>query len=205
MGARLTVRNKMDFYKKFPKAPADLYEKEKRNFTKYAKRDEEGILGLNVRDWDRSLKASYSEKGISHLIFVAADRDRDDFVEWHEYISALGYIKYGTPKQRFRAVFELYDKDGDGALDKEELMEGISMSLVLNGMSVGTKYAEGRLQTEAKKRAQRIIDKYDFDGDATVDLDELYSSFQEDADLFNDLFLFILTDDDDAAALLAKK
>ena len=62
-------------------------------------------------------------------------------------------------KQEIKEAFDLFDTDGSGSLDVEELAQVLCMG--------------GKLtKAEALEKATSIIGKYDFDGNGSLDIEE---------------------------------
>jgi len=194
MGARLSVKSEDDFYKKFPDAPENFYQEQRERFRKYAKEDEDGVLGLNTKEWHKAVKVGKEDKEFSTIAFMVADTNGDDYVQWFEYITALGYITFGTFEQKFRVAFSLHDEDGNGILDKEELVQAVTVTLIINECSRGKECTEDDVKDEAKFRAKMILEKCDLDGDGNVDIDEMYTAYQEHPEIFGDLLFFSLVE-----------
>ena len=191
MGSGQSVKNKADFYKKFPSAPASYYDDEKAVFAKYGKRTEDGKLGLRLEDWDKALE-NKSRDALLHVAFVASDRDRNGFVDWREYITALGYVMFGTPEQRFRVAFSLHDLDGNGKLDKSELIKCIAFVLELKETAASSHRTEAERMKKAKDRAERFIEIADIDGNGTVEIDEMWVALKRHPELGEDMLFFTL-------------
>ena len=75
---------------------------------------------------------------------------------------------------QLRAVFDLFDADGSGMLDEEELAD----AMVVLGLGVDTDVGNQR------KEARRLMERVDSDNSRTVDFEEFQSLMQESIALY---------------------
>lgn len=48
---------------------------------------------------------------------------QDGVVDFREYVKAISMLIEGTPVEKLRWSFKLYDKDKDGAISRREMLE----------------------------------------------------------------------------------
>ncbi|XP_026032090.1 guanylyl cyclase inhibitory protein isoform X1 [Astatotilapia calliptera] len=65
-----------------------------------------------------SESAEYAEQ-----IFRTLDSNGDGVVDFREYVMAISMLIEGSAVEKLRWSFKLYDKDRDGAITKEEMLE----------------------------------------------------------------------------------
>ncbi|XP_061138062.1 guanylyl cyclase inhibitory protein [Syngnathus typhle] len=61
--------------------------------------------------------AEYAEE-----IFRTLDKNEDGLVDFREYVMAISMLVEGSAVERLRWSFKLFDKDGDGAIKREEML-----------------------------------------------------------------------------------
>ncbi|XP_037110541.1 guanylyl cyclase inhibitory protein [Syngnathus acus] len=61
--------------------------------------------------------AEYAEE-----IFRTLDKNEDGLVDFREYVMAISMLVEGSAVERLRWSFKLFDKDGDGAIIREEML-----------------------------------------------------------------------------------
>ncbi|XP_077425276.1 guanylyl cyclase inhibitory protein isoform X2 [Vanacampus margaritifer] len=61
--------------------------------------------------------AEYAEQ-----IFRTLDKNEDGLVDFREYVMAISMLVEGSAVERLRWSFKLFDKDGDGAIIREEML-----------------------------------------------------------------------------------
>lgn len=52
----------------------------------------------------------------------AASRTQDGYIDFMEYVAALSLVLKGKVEQKLRWYFKLYDVDGNGCIDRDELL-----------------------------------------------------------------------------------
>ncbi|PRP80010.1 calcium-binding protein [Planoprotostelium fungivorum] len=75
---------------------------------------------------------------LQDLIFNKFDRDKSGSVDFIEFISGLSVLTRGTPDEKLRSAFEMYDIDGNGSISKEEFKKILSSFIVFRGGTITT-------------------------------------------------------------------
>uniref|UniRef100_A0A8C3Q1L1 EF-hand domain-containing protein n=1 Tax=Chrysolophus pictus TaxID=9089 RepID=A0A8C3Q1L1_CHRPC len=73
-----------------------------------------------------------------------------------EYVAALSLVLRGKMEQKLRWYFKLYDVDGNGCIDRHELLNIIKAIRAING---------GDHETSAEEFTNRVFNKIDVNGD----------------------------------------
>lgn len=55
---------------------------------------------------------------------------QDNTIDFLEYVAALNLVLRGKLEHKLRWTFKVYDKDGNGCIDKTELLEIIDVSRI---------------------------------------------------------------------------
>ena len=121
-------------------------------------------------------KAMKLPVGDAKRLFKAADRSRDGFLDFHEFLCMMALMQpNSTSEQKLELVFAMYDVDHSGALDQIEVR----------------KLLENMLTTEDvdHKEAQikKVVGRFDADGDRKVSLPELKVALKDEGFL-NEFF-----------------
>ncbi|MGH0156148.1 UNVERIFIED_CONTAM: hypothetical protein FKN15_031196 [Acipenser sinensis] len=73
-----------------------------------------GFFGVT----DNQEAAEYIEN-----MFRAFDKNGDNTIDFLEYVAALNLVLRGKLEHKLKWTFKMYDKDGNGCIDKTELLE----------------------------------------------------------------------------------
>lgn len=119
-------------------------------------------------DKDGSGSISFDElkKGLSHVenaenllkMLKAADTDHSGEIDYTEFIAAAMDAKVFMRDDYLRTVFDMFDKDGSGSIDKKELIA------VLQGEEMTNLVSQHQLDS--------YIAEVDADGDGEIDFKE---------------------------------
>ncbi|XP_041075186.1 guanylyl cyclase-activating protein 2-like [Polyodon spathula] len=104
-------------------------------------------------------------------IFKTFDKNGDNIIDFLEYIAALNLVLRGKLEHKLKWSFKVYDKDGNGCLDKEELREIIETSSKMDH--------ETQLLTPDEV-CDRIFGIVDVNGDGQLSLEEFIEGAQKD-------------------------
>nr|KAF6474325.1 guanylate cyclase activator 1C [Rousettus aegyptiacus] len=81
-----------------------------------------GLQGLN-------------QKANQHVdqVYNTFDMNKDGFIDFLEFIAAVNLVVWGKMEQKLKWYFKLYDADGNGSIDKKELLNIFMTVQSLNG------------------------------------------------------------------------
>ncbi|CAJ1056964.1 guanylyl cyclase inhibitory protein [Xyrichtys novacula] len=109
-------------------------------------------------------------------LFRTLDSNRDGVVDFREYVMAISMLIHGSAVEKLQWSFKLYDKDGDGAITREEMLDIIQAAYK---MSVAAGLTEPNPLT-AEECTKRIFVRLDKDKNAVISLDEFIEGALDD-------------------------
>ncbi|ELW66045.1 guanylyl cyclase-activating protein 1 [Tupaia chinensis] len=112
-------------------------------------------------------------------MFETFDFNKDGYIDFMEYVAALSLVLKGKVEQKLRWYFKLYDVDGNGCIDREELLTIIRAIRTINPCSDTTMTAEEFTDT--------VFSKIDVNGDGELSLEEFMEGIQKDQVLLDTL------------------
>nr|XP_023657760.1 guanylyl cyclase inhibitory protein-like [Paramormyrops kingsleyae] len=115
--------------------------------------------------------AEYAEQ-----IFRTLDNNEDGVVDFREYVTAISMLTKGSPVEKLRWSFMLYDKDKDGSITREEMLE---IMQAVYKMSVAASLTKPNPLT-AEECTNRIFVRLDKDNNAVISLDEFIEGAMDD-------------------------
>ncbi|KAE8298594.1 Guanylyl cyclase-activating protein 1 [Larimichthys crocea] len=121
---------------------------------------------------------SESSNAYIKTMFSTFDLNNDGFMDFMEYVAALSLVLKGGVQQKLRWYFKLYDIDGSGCIDREELLLIIKSIRAINGMSY---------DVSAEDFANMVFDKIDTNGDGELSYEEFMEGIQNDEMLLKTL------------------
>ncbi|KNC47035.1 calcineurin B [Thecamonas trahens ATCC 50062] len=96
-----------------------------------ASKDNDGVIDLE--EWLQALELRDST--FSRRIFQAFDEDANGTISFREFVLGLSvFSPRSTIEEKLDLSFRIYDIDGDGHIDKEELFQILKASLLENYM-----------------------------------------------------------------------
>ncbi|KAH3762805.1 hypothetical protein Pelo_5347 [Pelomyxa schiedti] len=120
-------------------------------------------------------------------VFDSFDRDHSNTMDIHEYLSMMGVTHGGTLEQKLNASFDLFDKNGDGVLSKEEIKEMFVMIVKQKKRALTlARTGSGALTSEPLDAAslaaidgvvETIFEQADADHNGTLDRGEFIAGF----------------------------
>ncbi|XP_075774475.1 guanylyl cyclase-activating protein 1-like isoform X2 [Pelodiscus sinensis] len=95
----------------------------------------------------------------------------DGYIDFMEYVAALSLVLRGKMEQKLRWYFKLYDVDGNGCIDRHELLNIIKAIRAINGCDH---------ETSAEEFTNRVFNKIDVNGDGELSLEEFVEGARKD-------------------------
>ncbi|XP_003403963.1 guanylyl cyclase-activating protein 1 [Loxodonta africana] len=112
-------------------------------------------------------------------MFETFDFNKDGYIDFMEYVAALSLVLKGKVEQKLRWYFKLYDVDGNGCIDRDELLTIIQAIRAINPCSDSTMSAE--------EFTDLVFSKIDVNGDGELSLEEFMEGVQKDQMLLDTL------------------
>lgn len=109
-------------------------------------------------------------------VFRALDKNGDGIVDFREYVTAISMLVQGSPEDKLRWSFRLYDKDRDGSITRSEMLE---IMQAVYKMSLATSLTRVNPLT-AEECTNRIFLRLDKDRNAVISLQEFIEGSMDD-------------------------
>ncbi|XP_015266130.1 PREDICTED: guanylyl cyclase-activating protein 2 [Gekko japonicus] len=119
-----------------------------------------------------------AEKYVENM-FRAFDKNGDNTIDFLEYVAALNLVLRGKLEHKLRWTFKIYDKDGNGCIDKPELLEIVEAIYKLKKMCRPEEAADAPGLTP-EEVVERIFQLVDENGDGQLSLDEFIDGARRD-------------------------
>nr|AYD91310.1 guanylyl cyclase-activating protein 2 [Mordacia mordax] len=135
---------------------------------------------LFMHEFKRFFGVQDNEEAAEYLenMFRAFDKNGDNTIDFLEYVAVLNLVLRGKLEHKLKWTFKIYDKDGSGCIDRQELREIVesiySMKKAMN------KEEEGPLLTP-EDVCDRIFRLMDDNDDGELSLDEFLEGARKDA------------------------
>ncbi|XP_008063581.1 guanylyl cyclase-activating protein 3 [Carlito syrichta] len=121
-----------------------------------------GLQGLN-------------QKANKHIdqVYNTFDMNKDGFIDFLEFIAAVNLIVREKLEQKLKWYFKLYDTDGNGSIDKNELLDMFMAVQALNGQQT----------LSPEEFTNLVFHKIDINNDGELTLEEFINGMEKDQDL----------------------
>ncbi|XP_062402106.1 guanylyl cyclase-activating protein 1 [Sardina pilchardus] len=107
-------------------------------------------------------------------MFSTFDMNDDGFIDFMEYVAALSLVLKAGVEQKLRWYFKLYDVDGSGCIDRDELLLIIKSIRAISGTED---------EMSAEDFTNMVFDKIDVNGDGELSYEEFMEGIQNDENL----------------------
>ncbi|XP_016331282.1 guanylyl cyclase-activating protein 1 [Sinocyclocheilus anshuiensis] len=105
-------------------------------------------------------------------MFRTFDMNKDGYIDVIEYVAALSLVMRGKMEHKLHWYFRLYDVDGNGCIDRHELLNIIKAIRAING-------SESQ-ESSAEEFTNRVFDRIDVNGDGELSLEEFVAGARTD-------------------------
>ncbi|XP_028257858.1 guanylyl cyclase-activating protein 2-like [Parambassis ranga] len=165
----VTLQNIQELYRRFasecPSGNLHLHEFKK-------------IFGINSN-------SSEEESAYMDNIFRSFDTNKDGNIDFMEYVAAVHLVLRGKLEDKLRWSFKVYDRDGNGCLDRQELKHIIKIIHKIK------KHNDPEATENIDDICDKIFDLVDKNKDSQISLEEFMEGAQKDPWVMNQLKLDI--------------
>lgn len=118
------------------------------------------------------LKSDY----LANRVFSLFDTNKSGTIDKEEFLAAVRKLVLGTPQEKLSFAFRLMDHDGDGSLDRSELLRMVTLSLAESTVVA-------RTTQPPEKLVATLFHAIDANQDGRISFDELSAAMQKHPDL----------------------
>ncbi|XP_060064891.1 NADPH oxidase 5-like [Ylistrum balloti] len=128
---------------------------------------EDGEISLEeFKDALKVKKSFFAER-----FFALFDQDRSGSIELHELMDGLRMLTKGTPAQKLRFLFDVYDVDGSGTIDRDELKTVLMSCTEESSLSISEENMDALTDI--------LFDSADEDNSGAISFDELKAELEK--------------------------
>ncbi|CAF2990739.1 unnamed protein product [Rotaria socialis] len=113
-------------------------------------------------------------------VFRAFDTDKSGKIDFKEFLQAINITSQGTPDTKLEMAFRMYDCNGDGSIDDNEMRRIITAIYEL----IGDEIDQPERQIEAEERAMNIFTMMDKNSDGILSREEFIGGCLNDEQLY---------------------
>jgi len=124
---------------------------------------------------------------LQDLIFNVFDENKDGTINFQEFVTALSVMTRGDPQEKLEFAFSMYDLDGNGFIDKEEMGQIMESFYKLVGPLVTF---SGKKYDSPQQLVDEFFDLMDANGDGKISLQEYKDGAFKNPDIIQGLKLF---------------
>jgi predicted ferric reductase/Ca2+-binding EF-hand superfamily protein len=131
-----------------------------RAFATHAGRD--GVIDLRDLQKALGLRSEY----LTRRVLKAFDRDENGVIDKNEFLAGVRTLVFGTDREKLWFAFRMHDHDGDGSLDRQEVLRMISICIAEADVAV-------RAAQPPEHLAHALFVAADKNKDGRISFDEL--------------------------------
>merc|ERR1711890_61707 len=110
-------------------------------------------------------------------IFRTFDTDKNGFIDFKEFLLAIDVTSSGTPEEKLNWAFSMYDVDGNGHIDQEEMTKIVKSIYDMLGAGAV------KPTDTAEERAKNIFNRMDENNDGSLTEEEFLKGCLQDDEL----------------------
>ncbi|KAL6478737.1 hypothetical protein MHYP_G00121700 [Metynnis hypsauchen] len=111
-------------------------------------------------------------------VFKSFDENGDNTLDFIEYVAALHLVLRGKLEDKLRWSFKVFDNDGNGRLDGDEIARIIR---IIYKIKLGNVTDESGNNLSVEEVCSRVIERIDENNDGDISLEEFLEGAQRDA------------------------
>jgi Ca2+-binding EF-hand superfamily protein len=124
---------------------------------------------------------------ITSLIFNAFDTNRDENINFEEFLIGMSIMTRGNPDEKLEFAFRLYDLDADGYVTRNDMITIVTALYKMLGDLVNL---QGEEFDTPVKLVDKIFSEMDADRDGKLSIEEYKVGAQNDPAIVQGLSLF---------------
>ncbi|XP_068438352.1 guanylyl cyclase-activating protein 2-like [Clinocottus analis] len=136
------------------------------------------IFGINRNSTEE--ESTYMER-----VFISFDTNKDGKIDFMEYVAAVHLVLRGKLEDKLRWSFKVYDRDGNGCLDRQEVKHIVK---IIHSIK---KHHDPSVTGDVEAICDRIFELVDKNNDSQISLEEFIDGAEKDSWVMEQLKLDI--------------
>ncbi|KAL6113682.1 uncharacterized protein ACO6RY_11900 [Pungitius sinensis] len=136
------------------------------------------IFGINHN-------STAEESAYTENVFRSFDTNQDSMLDFMEYVAAVHLVLRGKLEDKLKWSFKVYDRDGNGCLDREEVRHVVKIIYAIK------KHNDPSITGDIEDICDRIFHSVDKNNDSQISLQEFIEGCERDPWVMNQLKLDI--------------
>ncbi|KAM6949964.1 guanylyl cyclase-activating protein 2-like [Lycodopsis pacificus] len=136
------------------------------------------IFGINRNSTEE--ESAYMEN-----LFRSFDMNQDGKLDFMEYVAAVHLVLRGKPEDKPRWSFKVYDRDGNGCLDRQEVRHIVKIIYAIK------KHNDPSITGDIDDICDRLFDVVDKNNDSQISVEEFMEGAERDPWVMDQLKLDI--------------
>jgi Ca2+-binding EF-hand superfamily protein len=112
-------------------------------------------------------------------VFRTFDKDNSGKIDFKEFLLAINITSGGKPEEKLELAYQMYDIDGNGTIEKSEMVEIIRAIYSMLGAD------ESTVEVSPEARTNEIFEKMDENGDGVLSKEEFMKGCMNDKQLYS--------------------
>jgi len=130
---------------------------------------------------------AFEDDAFVDRVFNLLDEDNNGAVEWSEFVNAVNALETGSPYDKLRFCFRVYDSDGSDSIDRDELHSMFSSMLLSSGAGKAVvAEASPALKELIEDFVDTIYDSFDADRNQALDFSEVLDALKRKGNEISD-------------------
>uniref|UniRef100_G3Q097 EF-hand domain-containing protein n=1 Tax=Gasterosteus aculeatus TaxID=69293 RepID=G3Q097_GASAC len=125
------------------------------------------IFGINQN-------STAEESAYTENVFRSFDTNRDSMLDFMEYVAAVHLVLRGKLEDKLKWSFKVYDRDGNGCLDREEVRHVVKIIYAIK------KHNNPSITGNIEDICDRIFHSVDKNNDSQISLEEFIEGAERD-------------------------
>ncbi|XP_059402366.1 guanylyl cyclase-activating protein 2-like [Carassius carassius] len=146
-------------------------------YTKFMRECPSGALHLHEFRKIFGIQSTSEDEALYiETLFKSFDTNRDDVIDFMEFVAAIHLVLRGKLEDRLKWSFKVYDKDDNGKLDRQEVKRVIKIICQLQ---------KNHINMTPNDICDRIFEHLDENKDGQISLSEFMEGAKKDASIMD--------------------
>lgn len=122
---------------------------------------------------------AFEDQAFCDRVFQLLDEDGSGTVEWEEFVNTVNALETGSPHDKLRFCFQVYDNDGNESIERSELHSMFTAMLMGDHVDAAKDEMSPELNELIDDFVDSIYDTIDADKSGSLEFEEVLDAIQK--------------------------